>query len=190
MLDQTIKAIVVANMTEGEIIPVIGELLQWHFVRNPGAAFSIASGLTWLLTLLACVVVGAIIWAAPRIRSVAWAIMLGGLLGGVLGNLVDRLTREPGFARGYVIDYISTPWLVPAIYNIADIAIISSMGLFVILTLRGVNLDGTRDRDNVAAVEAAAEANAGAAHHAESSAASPAAPEPTEPETRPAGQEQ
>ena len=36
-----------------------------------------------------------------------------------------------------MIDYISTPWLIPAIYNVADIAIVSSMVLFMIL-IRGV----------------------------------------------------
>src|SRR3712207_8125907 len=32
----------------------------------------------------------------------------------------------------------------PAIFNVADIAVVSSMGLFIVLTLRGVGLDGTR----------------------------------------------
>ena len=41
-------------------------------------------------------------------------------------------------------DFISTPWLIPAIYNVADMAIVSSMVLFMILTIRGVGLDGTR----------------------------------------------
>jgi signal peptidase II len=70
--------------------------------------------------------------------------VFGLLLGGVLGNLTDRLFREPGFGIGHVIDFISTPWLIPAIYNVADIAIVSSMVLFMILTIRGVGLDGSR----------------------------------------------
>src|SRR5690606_959814 len=65
-------------------------------------------------------------------------------LGGVLGNLTDRLFREPSFGLGHVIDFISTPWMIPAIYNIADICIVSSMGLFILLTILGINLDGTR----------------------------------------------
>jgi len=162
-LDQLSKFLVVSNLTEGEVVPVLGSLLQWQFVRNPGAAFSLASGMTWIFTILAAGVITFIVWFARRIRSIAWAIVFGLLLGGVLGNLTDRLLREPSFGLGHVIDFISTPWLIPAIYNIADIAILSSMALFMLLTIRGVGLDGSRDSkraDSAADVEAEADAEA------------------------------
>nr|WP_246150324.1 signal peptidase II [Agromyces intestinalis] len=145
-MDQLSKAAVVSNLTEGEIVPVLGDLLQWQFVRNPGAAFSMASGMTWIFTILAAAVITFIIWFARRIRSIAWAVVFGLLLGGVLGNLTDRLLREPSFGLGHVIDFISTPWMLPAIYNVADIAIVSSMVLFMLLTILGVGLDGSRER--------------------------------------------
>jgi lipoprotein signal peptidase len=167
-LDQLSKFLVVSNLTEGEIVPVLGSLLQWQFVRNPGAAFSLASGMTWIFTILAAGVITFIVWFARRIRSIAWAIVFGLLLGGVLGNLTDRLLREPSFGLGHVIDFISTPWLIPAIYNVADIAIVSSMVLFMILTIRGVGLDGSRevkrskdDADLVADDEAAGDTATG-----------------------------
>ncbi|WP_350346852.1 signal peptidase II [Agromyces sp. G08B096] len=157
-LDQLSKALVVQHLTEGETVPVLGTLLQWQFVRNPGAAFSIASGMTWIFTILAAGVITFIIWFARRIRSIAWAIVFGLLLGGVLGNLTDRLFREPSFGLGHVVDFISTPWLLPAIYNVADIAIVSSMVLFMILTIRGIGLDGSREvRPSKAARSAAAD---------------------------------
>ena len=143
-IDQLTKYLVVTNLAEGEVVPVLGNVLQWQFVRNPGAAFSLASGMTWIFTILAAGVITFIAWFARRIRSLAWALVFGLLLGGVLGNLTDRLLREPGFGVGHVIDFISTPWMLPAIYNIADIAIVSSMVLFMILTIRGVGLDGSR----------------------------------------------
>ncbi|HET6672509.1 MAG TPA: signal peptidase II [Agromyces sp.] len=144
-LDQLSKFLVVTNLSEGEVVPVLGTVLQWQFVRNPGAAFSLASGMTWIFTILAAGVITFIVWFARRIRSFAWALVFGLLLGGVLGNLTDRLLREPSFGLGHVIDFISTPWLIPAIYNVADMAIVSSMVLFMILTIRGVGLDGTRE---------------------------------------------
>ncbi|MEV1130629.1 signal peptidase II [Agromyces sp. NPDC049794] len=144
-IDQLSKYLVVTNLTEGEIVPVLGNVLQWQFVRNPGAAFSLASGMTWIFTILAAGVITFIAWFARRIRSVAWALVFGLLLGGVLGNLTDRLLREPSFGLGHVIDFISTPWLIPAIYNVADISILSSMALFMLLTIRGIGLDGTRE---------------------------------------------
>lgn len=146
--DQLTKNWVVANLPEGRSVPVLGEFLQWYFVRNPGAAFSMASGATWVFTLLAAAVVGAIIWQVRHLGSRTWAIFFALLLGGVLGNLTDRLTRDPGFPVGHVIDFISTPWmfpwpLSPAIYNVADIGIVSAMCLFVLITILGLSIDGS-----------------------------------------------
>ncbi|QTX06084.1 signal peptidase II [Agromyces archimandritae] len=143
-LDQLTKHLVVTNLTEGEVVPVIDGVLQWQFVRNSGAAFSLASGMTWIFTILATVVLTVIVWFARRIRSIWWAVVFGLLLGGVLGNLTDRLFREPSFGLGHVIDFISTPWMIPAIYNVADICIVSSMVLFLLLTILGIGLDGVR----------------------------------------------
>lgn len=131
-------------MTEGDIVRVLGDVLQLHFVRNPGAAFSLAAGMTWVFSVIAVAVVVLLIWFAGRIRSLAWAIVFGLLLGGVLGNLTDRLLREPSFGLGHVVDFLSTPWLIPAIYNVADMAIVSSMIIFMFLTIRGIGLDGRR----------------------------------------------
>jgi len=143
LADQTSKFFVVRDLTEGVSVDVLGEFLQFTFVRNPGAAFSIGTGSTWIFAILASAVAVFIVIFARRIRSLAWAGLFGLLLGGNLGNLTDRLTREPGFGVGHVIDFIQV-YAFPAIFNVADIAIVSSMGLFIILTLRGVGLDGTR----------------------------------------------
>jgi signal peptidase II len=151
--DQVTKMLVVAHLVEGQPVQVLGDFLVFHFVRNPGAAFSLASGSTWIFSILAAVVTAAIIFFARKITSPAWAVVFGLLLGGTVGNLTDRLTREPSFGEGHVIDFISTPWMLPAIYNIADIAIVSSMILFVLLTILGINIDGTRNRKEKPAEE-------------------------------------
>jgi signal peptidase II len=147
-LDQVAKYFVVASLEEGEVVPVLGELFQLHFVKNSGAAFSLASGFTWVLSIVAVGVIVAIIVFARRIKSTAWAWMLGLLLGGALGNVTDRLFREPGFARGHVVDFLQI-WGFPAIFNIADVAICTAMGLFLLLTLRGVHLDGSKASETI-----------------------------------------
>ncbi|MCY7289871.1 MAG: signal peptidase II, partial [Cryobacterium sp.] len=73
-LDQLSKYLVVSRLTEGDIVRVLGDVLQMHFVRNPGAAFSMASGMTWIFSLIAVVVVVVIVWFAGRIRSLAWSV--------------------------------------------------------------------------------------------------------------------
>lgn len=121
-------------------IEVIGAFLRLRLIYNPGAAFSIGTGLTWLFTLIIAVVVIVIIRTAARLGSRSWAIALGLLLGGAIGNLADRLFRQPGFPEGHVVDFIDyNGWFVG---NIADIAIVVAMGLIVILSFRGVPLGG------------------------------------------------
>lgn len=145
-LDQFTKFLIVSHLTEGEQVKVLGELLQFHFVKNSGAAFSLASGSTWIFSIAASAVTIFIIGFARRIRSVGWAILFGMLLGGTTGNLTDRLFREPGFGVGHVVDFILV-YGFPAIFNIADSFIVASMGLFILLTIRGIGLDGRRAAD-------------------------------------------
>jgi len=144
-LDQLSKALVVDSMVEGEVQPIVPGFFELVFVRNPGASFGLAGGMTWIFSILASAVVVAIAIFARRIHSVRWALMLGLLLGGTLGNLTDRFFRQPGFPNGMVVDFISTPWMMPAIYNIADICIVSSMVLFGWFSILGLKLDGTRE---------------------------------------------
>ena len=113
---------------------------------------------TWVFTILSAAVALFVLFQLRKISSVSWAIFLGLLLGGTVGNLTDRLFRAPGFPNGHVIDFIYTPWMMPAIYNIADIAICVGMGLFVLITILGVRLDGIPKK--VAAALAEEEADA------------------------------
>jgi signal peptidase II len=142
-IDQIAKFLVVAHLPLNEFVPVLGTVLQFFYVTNSGAAFSIGSAYTWIFSVLAAAVFVFIIWFARRIRSIGWAVVFGLLLGGVLGNLTDRLFREPGFGIGHVVDFIKIPFL-PAIFNLADSAITAAMVLFLILTIRGIGLDGRR----------------------------------------------
>jgi signal peptidase II len=142
--DQLTKLAVTTNLTEGETVSVIGQILQFHYIKNSGAAFSLGEGMTWIFSIVATAVAVFILVFARRIRSLGWAALFGMLLGGNLGNLTDRLFREPSFGQGHVIDFLQI-WGFPAIFNIADVAIVASMGLFILLTLRGVGLDGTRE---------------------------------------------
>ena len=128
-------------LADGHRVPVLGDLLSLRLIRNPGAAFSIGTGSTWLLTILAVVVLVVIVRASRRIGSRGWAVALGLLLGGALGNLTDRLFREPGFGRGHVVDFIDYRVFIG---NVADIAIVTAACLVALLSVRGIALDGTR----------------------------------------------
>ncbi len=163
--DQFVKHLTVQNLPEQKPVPVLGDFLQLYYVRNPGAAFSLGSDVTWLFTIALAVVAGVIVWKAFGLRSRLWAVVLGCLLGGVLGNLGDRLFREPGFPVGHVVDMISMPWMMPAIFNVADIFIVTGMISVALLVVFGLRFDGSRERDHEA-VETDAEADALAAERA------------------------
>jgi signal peptidase II len=140
--DQLTKRWAESALAGHEPVPVLGEVIQFRLHYNPGAAFSIATGLTWLLTLVVVIVVVAIIRAAARIGSRAWTVALGMLLGGAVGNLIDRLFRAPGFPEGHVVDFIDYAGLF--VGNVADIAIVVAAILVAVLSLRGIGLDGHR----------------------------------------------
>lgn len=149
--DQCVKYLTIENLPLHEAVPVLGEFLQLYYVRNPGAAFSLGSEVTWIFTIALTVVAALIVWKAFALRSRLWAVVLGCLLGGVLGNLTDRLFREPGFGVGHVVDMISMPWMMPAVFNVADIFVVTGMISVALLVVLGLRFDGTRDRDHVTA---------------------------------------
>jgi signal peptidase II len=146
VIDQLTKAWAVSALTGRGRVDVVGDLFGLRLVRNPGAAFSLATGLTWVFTIIATVVVIAILRISQRLGSRAWALTLGLLLGGACGNLIDRLTREPAFARGHVIDFMELPnWPV---FNVADSCVVTAAVLIGWLGLRGIGVDGRRLNDD------------------------------------------
>ena len=142
-LDQATKALAVARLSPGEVVPVWEPVLQLRLVRNPGAAFSFASGATWVFTVIATAVAVAVVLYARRLGSRAWAVALGLVLAGAVGNLTDRLLRAPGGGHGHVVDFLELPrWPV---FNVADSAICAAAALVVLLAVRGIGVDGQRE---------------------------------------------
>jgi signal peptidase II len=156
-LDVVTKLIVVRTLSGQNPIRLLDGFLTLLLLRNSGAAFSIGTSMTIVFTAIAAAVIVYILRAARRLRSLPWAITLGLLLGGATGNLADRIFRSPGLFRGDVVDWIELPhWPV---FNLADSAIVCGGVLAVLLALRGVRLDGSREgaADQAAADQAAAD---------------------------------
>lgn len=149
-LDIVSKALVVSNVSQTAAPDrVLGGVLYLQQVRNSGAAFSLGTGFTVILTVVALAVVVLIVRVAARLRSAAWAVSLGLILGGALGNLTDRIFRSPGVGRGHVVDWISLfgpdgkYW---PIFNLADSAIVCGAILAALLAVIGIEFDGRRSR--------------------------------------------
>jgi signal peptidase II len=142
-LDQLTKALALHHLTPGEPVNVVGSLLKFNLIRNPGAAFSLGTSYTPVISAIQIIVAVGVVWLSRRLGSVGWAVAFGFLFGGAVGNITDRIFREPSPFHGHVVDFLQTPhW---AIFNVADMAVTSAAILLVIQTLRGIKLDGTKD---------------------------------------------
>ncbi len=129
-LDLWSKSWALKNLVEGQKRPFLGDFISLQLIHNPGAAFSLGAGSTWIFTALSVIILGAIIWYSTRVSSVPLAILLGLLAGGAAGNLWDRLTRPPGFGRGYVVDFLNyNDWFIG---NVADIWIVGGAAALIV----------------------------------------------------------
>ncbi|MYR02436.1 MULTISPECIES: signal peptidase II [unclassified Streptomyces] len=144
-LDLISKTLVVAKLEGHAPIKLVGDLLELHAIRNPGAAFGFGAAFTVIFTVIAASVIMVIMRLARKLYSFPWAVALGLLLGGALGNLTDRIFRSPGVFNGQVVDFIAPKGF--AIFNLADSAIVCGGILIVLLSFRGLDPDGTVHKD-------------------------------------------
>jgi signal peptidase II len=126
ILDQLVKAVVVATLPLYSATTVIPGLLDFVHVRNAGVAFGLMNTLDHpqrgvLTSALALVALASIVfysrYVQPHERVARFGLSL--ILGGAIGNLIDRLRQ------GYVVDFVDfyfRGWHFWA-FNVADAAI-------------------------------------------------------------------
>ena len=137
-VDQLTKWWAESTLGDGQTIPLLGDLLGLKLVYNPGAAFGIGEGFTWILAILAGVVAIGLAIYAWRVRSGWWALVFGLVLGGAITHFGDRAFRDPGLFQGHVVDFIKYgDWFIG---NIADIAIVGGAILGALLVIFGVKM--------------------------------------------------
>jgi len=142
--DQISKLIALDVLADGQPRPFVGDVIRFKLIGNPGAALSLGAGNTWVMTIIAVVVLVAIVYVSKDLGSRAWALALGLLLGSALGNLTDRFVRPPGGGEGHVVDFLDyNGWFIG---NVADIWIVGAALLIILLAVLGVGVDGRRER--------------------------------------------
>lgn len=129
LIDRLLKVYIQGHFVPGQSLVVIPKMFHITYVLNPGAAFGLMSGQTWILIATAVIVIAGVLYAqwkmvnAPLILRLA----LGMIAGGALGNLYDRVKW------GLVVDYLDfRVW--PFVFNFADSMIVIGVGL-LLLTL-------------------------------------------------------
>ena len=128
LLDQVSKFLILNTLGFERSKNIVPNLLNFTLVKNRGAAFSLLSNSTSLLTvisILASLLFITIILKFPP-KSYWNFIGLAYLLGGTLGNGIDRLFK------GYVLDFLELIPINFPIFNVADISINIAIICFVI----------------------------------------------------------
>ena len=130
-LDQWTKGLVRANNPLGgswlpeslDWLSPFARIVNWY---NTGAAFGMFQGGSMVFTVLAFIVIGAIIYYFPQVEISDWTlrVAMSMQLAGALGNLVDRLMQE-----GRVTDFISVGTF--PVWNVADASI--TVGTIILL---------------------------------------------------------
>jgi signal peptidase II len=134
-LDILTKMLAVSKLDPENPSRLLGGLITFRLIRNPGAAFSLGENATVLFALLAVAALAGVgIWIVPKVAVTSWAIATGLLLAGIAGNLVDRLFRAPGVFRGHVVDFIQLPYF-GAIFNVADMCLTFAAATILVVSL-------------------------------------------------------
>ncbi len=126
--DQLIKlAVLASSLVSGGIYTVIPDILQLRYVENTGAAFSLFSGKTELLSVFTAAVLlaGFVLIFTNKIKSKLVLASVVMLMGGGLGNLIDRVFRH------FVVDYIEVLFVDFAVFNFADCFV--TVGEFILI---------------------------------------------------------
>ncbi|KRO40069.1 MAG: hypothetical protein ABR66_00765 [Microbacteriaceae bacterium BACL25 MAG-120322-bin65] len=131
--DQATKWWAESTLVLREYPPVLGEVLGWRLVYNPGAAFGLASDFTWILTIFAGLAVVGLTIFAYRNAKISWGVGIAALLGGAISHLGDRVLREPGFGRGHIVDFIDYSGFF--VGNVADIFLVLGAIYLVLLSI-------------------------------------------------------
>lgn len=130
-LDQAVKVWIRSSVALGERLPFLPGLLELTYVKNTGAAFSILTEHTWLLTLISLVV--SVVVAAALGKDLLphpmGRLALSLILAGGVGNLIDRALL------GFVTDMFATTFMDFPVFNVADICVVIGGVLFVAYAL-------------------------------------------------------
>ncbi|MCL4872121.1 MAG: signal peptidase II [Anaerolineae bacterium] len=131
--DQVSKHLIIINLDVYESyapIPALANFFQFTHIHNTGAALGMFPSGGLFFTIIAIIVAIAIVIYNRRLGEGHYLlrIALGMQLGGALGNLTDRLRL------GYVTDFMDVIPL-PAIFNLADAAIVGGVVVLFYLML-------------------------------------------------------
>jgi signal peptidase II len=139
----------IPGMGLGSSVNIIGDLLRFTYIENPGMAMGIDFGMKAVLSMFSIVaVIGIFVFLyMMREERLGFRLSLALILGGAIGNLIDRvfygvLYGEGALLHGRVVDFIDVDFFHVNffgyhftrffVFNIADSAVTVSVVLLLI----------------------------------------------------------
>ena len=131
IIDQVTKYLAVINLAPDKSITFIEGFIDFTYVENTGAAFSILEGQRWFFIVMTVIVIIGILIYMFKKKPVFWLerVSLILIVGGALGNFIDRCRL------GYVVDMIELTFVNYAISNVADHFLVIGTIMFAIYVL-------------------------------------------------------
>lgn len=131
-VDQLSKALALNSLKDSRKF-FFDTRLGFELAYNSGSAFSLFTGSTFILTILAIAIAIALFLYYPKCDSRLMEIAFTFIITGALGNIIDRFFRTPYWGKGRVIDFLVL-WDWPT-FNIADSFVSVGVALAVIATV-------------------------------------------------------
>jgi len=128
IIDQYSKFIVHGTLYVGDTIPIIDNFFNLTYVQNRGVAFGLFQGKIDIVSILALVAIGLILfYFCKNFKKISFLerIAYTMIFAGAIGNMIDRLFR------GFVIDMLDFRGIWSFIFNFADVWI--NIGVVLII---------------------------------------------------------
>ena len=151
VFDQISKYAIVANMAEGQSIPIIEDILHFTYVTNDGAAMGMMDDYRWVFMSVSTVaLVGISVWlvwkhkSIPKLTGIAFSMIVGG----GIGNMIDRV------ALGYVVDFLdfcAFPELWMWVFNVADACVCVGAGIVALYLVLDIIKEAKKEKTDIKA---------------------------------------
>lgn len=133
LIDQWTKVLSVTNLKGQPSYVLIDGTLEFYYLENRGAAFSLLQDAMWFFFIIAIAAIAFIVWFLHKMpldhQYLPVRIILVCIAAGAMGNLIDRMTL------GYVRDFIYFSLINFPVFNVADIYVTVSVAILIILIL-------------------------------------------------------
>lgn len=143
VIDQWTKAVVLRDLAGGRVVTPLPGILQFRYVENTGAAFSVLTGRTMFLAvitaLVLCIAIGLLVF--EKIPGILNQVSVLLMVAGGLGNLIDRVSRH------YVVDFIEVLFTRFAVFNFADCCVTIGAVILILSTILSFVKDVKSSRD-------------------------------------------